>query len=70
MRGTGTHLLRRLCSKVHLYVGLALSLLLIVISLTGSTLVFRGELDRLLRPDLLQVEPASGSTCGMLLLLC
>ena len=49
---------RLVCSKVHLYAGLALGLVLIVISLTGSALVFRSEIDALLRPDLLQVEPA------------
>ena len=59
-----THMLRWVCSKVHLYVGLTLGLVLLVISLTGSALVFRGELDRLLRPDLLQVEDPGGPRIG------
>ena len=54
---------RLLCSKVHLWLGLALSLVLILISLSGSLLVFRSEIDRLLRPDLLKVEP-SGTPIG------
>ena len=64
MARKGTHTLRWVCSKVHLYVGLALSLVLIVICVTGSALVFRGELDRLLRPDLLQVEDPGGPRLG------
>lgn len=48
---------RLVCSKVHLYVGLALSAVLIAISLTGSALVFRPEIDGLLNPELLRVEP-------------
>lgn len=49
---------RLVCSKVHLWVGLALGLVLVVISLTGSALVFRTEIDRLLNPGLLRVAPA------------
>lgn len=37
--------------------GLMLSLVLVVISLSGSALVFRTEIDRWLNPDLLRVEP-------------
>lgn len=48
---------RSLCSTVHLYSGLALGLVLIVVSLTGSALVFREEIDTFLRPDLHHVEP-------------
>jgi uncharacterized iron-regulated membrane protein len=50
--------LRRISSWIHLYGGLALGGLLIVISVSGSVLVFKDTLDRWLRPDLLQVEPA------------
>lgn len=50
--------LRRFSSWIHLYGGLALGGLLIVISVSGSALVFKDTLDRWLRPDLLQVEPA------------
>ncbi len=49
---------RRACSTVHLWVGLALGGVLVVISLTGSALVFRHEIDRALSPALLRVEPA------------
>ena len=55
---------RTLCSKVHLYVGLALSLLLVVLSLTGSALVFRDAIDRALNPELLQVDPG-GERIGL-----
>ena len=41
--------------------GLALGVVLVVISVTGSALVFRHEIDRALSPDLLRVEPAGGA---------
>jgi uncharacterized iron-regulated membrane protein len=50
--------LRDACSTVHLWAGLSLGLVLIVLSLTGSILVFRAEIDAWLRPDLLRVEPS------------
>ncbi len=50
--------LRRISSWIHLYGGLALGGLLIVISVSGSALVFKDTLDCWLRPDLLQVDPA------------
>ncbi len=49
--------IRWISSKIHLWVGLALSALIIVLSVTGSVLVFRDTLDRWLRPDLMQVTP-------------
>ncbi len=49
---------RRVSSWLHLYGGLALGGFLIVISLSGSALVFKDTLDRWLRPDLLRVTPA------------
>lgn len=49
--------LRRVSSWLHLYGGLALGGLLIVISVSGSVLVFKDSLDRWLRSDLLQIEP-------------
>ncbi|MFB6248272.1 MAG: PepSY-associated TM helix domain-containing protein [Salinibacter sp.] len=48
---------RRVSSWLHLYGGLALGGLLIVISVSGSALVFKDTLDRRLRPDLLRVAP-------------
>jgi uncharacterized iron-regulated membrane protein len=64
MARPSAYTLRRVCSKAHLYVGLALGLVLIAISLTGSALVFRGEIDRWLRPDLLEVEDPGGERVG------
>ena len=53
--------LRPFFSKVHLWVGLALGLVLVAISLTGSALVFRHEIDRALNPALLRVTPMGES---------
>jgi len=47
--------LRKLALSVHRYIGLMLGILLIIISLTGSSLVFVNEIDRFLNPNLLQV---------------
>lgn len=57
---TATPLLRTVCSKLHLWVGLTLSVALVVVSLTGSALVFRHEIDGLLNPALLRVEAGAG----------
>lgn len=50
--------LRDLFSKLHLYLGLAAGVVLIVVCVTGSVLVFRPEIESWLRPELLRVEPA------------
>ncbi|WP_251979891.1 PepSY-associated TM helix domain-containing protein [Salinibacter ruber] len=50
--------LRRVSSWIHLYGGLALGGLLIVISVSGSALVFEDALKAWLRPDLHRVTPA------------
>lgn len=50
--------LRRVSSWIHLYGGLALGGLLIVISVSGSALVFEDTLNRWLRPDLHHVTPS------------
>ncbi len=50
--------LRRVSSWIHLYGGLALGGLLIVISVSGSALVFEDALKAWLRPDLHRVAPA------------
>jgi len=39
--------LRRACFQIHLWTGLALGLYIVVLSLSGSVLVFRNELDRM-----------------------
>lgn len=48
---------RKLLFKVHLYTAFAGGLLLSLMGLSGSILVFRNEIDRLLEPHLLRVEP-------------
>jgi uncharacterized iron-regulated membrane protein len=50
--------LRKLVLNVHLVAGLTVGLLLVSAGLTGSLLVFRAEIDTLLAPHLLRVEPA------------
>lgn len=50
--------LRRIASWIHLYGGLSLGVLLIVISVSGSVLVFEDTLHEWLQPDLYHVEPA------------
>src|SRR5690554_5467789 len=50
--------LRRLASKLHLYVGLLTMIVLLPIGLTGSILVFHEELEAALYPELVRVEPA------------
>ena len=50
--------LRRVSSWIHLYGGLALGGLLIVISVTGSALVFEDTLNEWLRPDLHHISPS------------
>lgn len=49
--------LRRRIYVLHLWAGLAVGLFVSVAGLTGSALVFRHEIDRLLNPHLLTVEP-------------
>ena len=50
-------MLRRVSSWIHLYGGLALGGLLIVISVSGSALVFEDTLNEWIRPDLHHVTP-------------
>ena len=50
-------MLRRVSSWIHLYGGLALGGLLIVISVSGSALVFEDTLNEWTRPDLHHVTP-------------
>lgn len=44
---------RKVVSKLHLYTGLAIGLLLILSGLTGSMLVFREEIEALVYPELM-----------------
>lgn len=48
---------RRWLLWLHLSVGLGLGLLLVVVSLTGSLIVFRGEIEDALHPSLTGVSP-------------
>ena len=49
MRQPQTVWLRRALFQIHLWTGLALGLYLVMLSLTGSALVYRNELDAYLR---------------------
>lgn len=51
-------MIRKLIFQLHLYVGLVVGLLLVSAGLTGSVLVWKNEIDALLHPGLLRVEPA------------
>ncbi|MSO46257.1 MAG: PepSY domain-containing protein [Acidobacteria bacterium] len=51
LRQPRTVFLRKACFQIHLWVGLAIGLYVVVLSLTGSALVFRNELDRAFSPD-------------------
>ena len=50
--------LRRLLFQVHLWLGLAIGLYIFIISLSGSLIVFRREMDRLLCPPIRVVTPS------------
>ncbi|MEJ0006700.1 MAG: PepSY-associated TM helix domain-containing protein [Steroidobacteraceae bacterium] len=50
--------LRRMLFQVHLWVGIGLGLYIFVVSLSGSLIVFRRELDRTLCPGTLVVTPS------------
>lgn len=45
-----TVLLRKISFQIHLWMGLAIGLYIVMLSLTGSALVFRREMDRAVRP--------------------
>ncbi len=51
--------LRTLALTIHRSIGILLGLVLLVIGLTGSTLVFYREINSLLNPQLMQVVPQS-----------
>jgi uncharacterized iron-regulated membrane protein len=63
-RGTGSWLrspqrliLRRAIFQAHLWSGLILALYAVVIGLTGSALIFKGEIDRAIHPSLYHIMP-------------
>lgn len=45
--------LRKLALTLHSYIGVAIGLLLVIIGLTGSSIVFHEEIDRALNPQLM-----------------
>jgi uncharacterized iron-regulated membrane protein len=51
LRQPRTVLLRKIAFQIHLWLGLAIGLYIVVLSLTGSALVFRREMDRAFAPD-------------------
>lgn len=51
---------RRLWLQVHLYLGLLVGALLVVISLSGSLIVFAAQLDAWLNADMMQVDVPKG----------
>jgi uncharacterized iron-regulated membrane protein len=53
--------MRKTISLIHRYVGLVLTLFLIVVGLTGSVLAFLHPLDRWLNDDLMLASPASAA---------
>ncbi len=53
--------MRRILVTWHRWFGLLAALWLLLLAVTGSVLVFRGELDRVLNPDLLAPAPAASS---------
>lgn len=50
--------LRRALFQVHLWTGLAFGLYIFTVSLTGSAIVFRHEMDRALCPKIIMVRPS------------
>jgi len=49
--------MKKLLLNIHLYVGLAASLFLVCISLSGAVIAFEPELNHLFHPDLTNVDP-------------
>src|SRR5262245_11007101 len=53
-----TVFLRKAFFQVHLWIGIAIGLYIVLLSVTGSALVFRRELDRAFRPELVPFDKA------------
>jgi uncharacterized iron-regulated membrane protein len=56
LRTPRTVFLRKVFFQIHLWLGLALGLWVVLLSITGSALVFRREMDRAFRPEVARVE--------------
>lgn len=54
-------MMRKALFTIHRYTGLILGLLVAVVSATGSAVVFKSEIDRLLNPELYSVEPGTNA---------
>ena len=59
LRKPRTVFLRKASFQIHLWIGIALGLYIVLLSVTGSALVFRREMDRAVRP---QAPPLDGTT--------
>jgi uncharacterized iron-regulated membrane protein len=66
LRKPRTVLLRKISFQLHLWVGLALGLYIVLLSVTGSALVFRREMDRAFRPAAPPLDAAKQLTKGEL----
>ena len=51
VRRPRTLLVRKICFQIHLWIGIAIGLYIVVLSVTGSALVFRREMDAASRPQ-------------------
>ena len=51
VRRPRTPLLRKVCFQVHLWIGIAIGFYIVLLSVTGSALVFRREMDAASRPQ-------------------
>src|SRR5215207_8712636 len=58
LRQPRTLLVRKIAFQIHLWIGLAIGLYVVLLSLTGSALVFRREMDRAFAPDRPARDPA------------
>jgi uncharacterized iron-regulated membrane protein len=58
LRRPRTLLIRKIALQVHLWIGLAIGLYIVLLSITGSALVFRREMDRAFAPDRPARDPA------------
>ena len=58
LRQPRTVLIRKIAFQIHLWIGLAIGLYVVMLSLTGSALVFRREMDRAFAPDRPVRDPA------------
>src|SRR5687768_7220780 len=56
LRKPRTLWLRRAFFQIHLWIGLAIGLYVVLLSITGSALVFRREMDRAFRPEAARIE--------------